>query len=101
MAPTVRYQRKPIPNFPPLRRGDIFVPRGVSGNSKPTLGKLMQRHPDLFPKPVDNAVEKLWGYASENARHGREGNAPTREEAMLIVGISVTLVNYLIHKSSE
>lgn len=77
------------------------VARGVSGNSKPTLGKLMQRHPDLFPKPVDNAVEKLWGYASENARHGREGNAPTREEAMLIVGISVTLVNYLIHKSSE
>jgi hypothetical protein len=75
------------------------VARDVSNDPKPTLGKLMQIHPTLFPKPVDNAVEKLWGYASENPRHGREGNDPTREEAMLVVGISATLVNYLIHKT--
>lgn len=75
------------------------VAREVSNDPNATLGKLIQRNPDLFPKPVDNAVEKLWGYASENARHGREGNAPSREEAMLVVGISATLVNYLIHKS--
>ena len=75
------------------------VVRDVTNDPKPTLGKLMQKHHDLFPKPVDDAVEKLWGYASENARHGREGNDPTREEAMLIVGVSATLVNYLIHKA--
>lgn len=77
------------------------VARNVSNDPKPTLGKLMQRHPDLFPKPVDTAVEKLWGYASENARHGKEGNNPTREESMLIVGIAATLVNYLIHRTGE
>lgn len=77
------------------------VVRDVTTDPKPTLGKLMQKHPHLFPKPVDDAVEKLWGYASENARHGREGNDPTREEAMLVVGISATLVNYLIHKIGE
>lgn len=75
------------------------VARDVANDSKPTLGQLIKKCPDLFPKPVDSAVEKLWGYASENARHGREGNDPTREEAMLVVGISATLINYLIHKS--
>ncbi len=74
------------------------VVRDVTSDPKPTLGKLMQKHPGLFPKPIDEAVEKLWGYASENARHGREGNDPTREEAMLIVGVAATLANYLIHK---
>lgn len=75
------------------------VARDATNDPKPTLGKLMQMHPGLFPKAVDSAVEKLWGYASENARHGREGNDPTREEAMLVVGISATLANYLIHKT--
>ena len=74
------------------------VARDAAQDPKPTLGALIKKHPDLFPKPVDNAIEKLWGYASENARHGREGNAPTREEAMLVVGVSATLVNYLMHK---
>ncbi len=77
------------------------VAREVAGDPKPTLGKLIQRHAHLFPVPVDNAVEKLWGYASENARHGREGNAPSREEAILVVGIAATLVNYLIHKTEQ
>lgn len=77
------------------------VARDVAGDPKPTLGKLIQRHSHLFPVPVDNAVEKLWGYASENARHGREGNAPSREEAILVVGIAATLVNYLIHKTEQ
>ena len=74
------------------------VVRDVANDPKPTLGNLMQKHPHLFPKPVNDAVAKLWGYASENARHGREGNAPSREEAMLIVGVAATLTNYLIHK---
>lgn len=75
------------------------VARDVANDPKPTLGSLIKAHPDLIPKPVDTAIEKLWGYASEIARHGREGNEPTREEAMLTVGIAATLVNYLIHKT--
>lgn len=65
---------------------------------KRTLGDLVKRHPDLMPKPLDDAATKLWGYASENARHVREGNEPSREEAMLVVGIAATLANYLVHK---
>lgn len=74
------------------------VVRNVTGKPKLTLGELTKRHKDLFPSPLDVAVEKLWGFASENARHVREGLAPTREEAMLVVGLAATLSNYLIHK---
>jgi len=74
------------------------VARDVAGDPKPVLGKLLQKYPDVLPKPLNEAVEKLWGYASENARHGKEGNAPTREEGMLIVGLVASLTNYLTHK---
>ena len=36
-----------------------------------TFGALAKRL-DL-PRPLDSAAEKLWGYASNNARHGLEG----------------------------
>jgi hypothetical protein len=67
------------------------VARDVAGETNPTLGELLRKHPGLLPKPLDQAVEKLWGYASNNARHAKEGNAPTREEAMLIVGLVAAL----------
>lgn len=74
------------------------VVRDVAGKPKLTLGELTKRHKDLFPPPLDVAVEKLWGFESENARHVREGLEPTREEAMLVVGLAATLANYLVHK---
>ncbi len=73
--------------------------RSATGDPKPTLGQLMKRHQDLFPKPVDEAVEKIWGYASERARHIQKGVEPSREEAMLIVGLAAVLGNYLIKKT--
>jgi hypothetical protein len=65
-----------------------------------TLGALIKRHPGLIPKPLDAAVEKAWGYASERARHIQEGNEPIREEAELIVGIAATVATYLARKTS-
>jgi hypothetical protein len=75
------------------------VARTATGNSRATLGEIISRHPDLVPKPLDAAVEKAWGYASERARHIREGNDPTREEAELIVGIAATVATYLSKKT--
>ncbi len=75
------------------------VARTATGNSRATLGEIISRHPDLVPKPLDTAVEKAWGYASERARHIREGNDPTREEAELIVGIAATVATYLSKKA--
>ena len=57
--------------------------REVTGESKATFGEIIKRNPDLLPKPLDIALAKMWGYASETSRHVREGQAPTRAEAEL------------------
>jgi len=66
--------------------------------SKDTLGALIQRNPDLFPKPLDRAVELIWGFGSNQGRHLIEGNAPAFEEAELIVGLSGVLCRYLTRR---
>jgi hypothetical protein len=72
--------------------------REATGDVRATLGEVLKRHPDLLPKPMDEAVSKLWGYASEMARHLREGQAPDRPEAELLVGIAASLCTYLAEK---
>lgn len=69
--------------------------REVTGDSKATLGEVIKRNPDLFPKPLDSALAKMWGYASETSRHVREGQAPTRAEAELVVGVAASCCSYL------
>lgn len=70
------------------------VARDVVG-SKDTLGQLIQRNPGLFPKPVDQIVEKAWAYSSNFGRHLTEGMPPQFEEAELMVGVSGVLCRYL------
>lgn len=74
------------------------VVRDATGDGKATLGALIQRNPGLLPKPLDGAVEKAWGYASERGRHVREGHAPDFEEAELLVGLAATIATYLTRK---
>ena len=74
------------------------VTREVLGEPKPTLGNLVKKYPYIFPKPVDEAVTKLWGYTSEQARHSRESRNLSRNEAQLVVGISAVLCSYLTSK---
>ncbi len=74
------------------------VTREVCGNSKATLGELMKRYPNTFPKPLDQAVEKLWGYSSESGRHLKEGGLPTFEDVELVVGLCGVLCRYLVRK---
>src|SRR5690348_9408394 len=76
------------------------VARTVSGEASPTLGALLKQHLGLIPKPLDVAVEKAWGYASERARHIREGKEPSRGEAELVVGIAASVATYLARQIS-
>ena len=71
------------------------VARDAAGDSKATLGDILKRYPGLIPKPLDTAVEKAWGYASEMGRHIREGREPERKEVELIVGLAATVAMYL------
>jgi hypothetical protein len=74
------------------------VAREVSGDARSTLGQLVKRHPGLFPTPLDTAVEKAWGYASEVARHVREGGTPTAAEARFVVGFVAVLADSLVNR---
>jgi len=63
-----------------------------------TFGKLLERYPDLFPRPLDKGIEKVWGFASEMGRHLQEGRTPKKEEAELLVGLATTCCMYLARK---
>ena len=76
------------------------VARDICGDPKATLGDLLKRYPDRLklPKPLDEVVTKAWGYASEMARHVREGRTPDHDEADLMVGLAATVATYLSRK---
>ncbi len=74
------------------------VVREVTGNTKATLGKLINDHPDIVPKPLDIVISKLWGYTSNMGRHIEEGNPPNFDEAELAVSVSASLISYLAKK---
>ena len=73
------------------------VARKVTG-SKDTLGALIKDHPDIVPKPIDEVVTKVFGFASEKGRHLKEGIVPSFEEAELIVHLCASLCSYLCKK---
>ncbi len=63
--------------------------------SKDTLGDVLRKNPSLFPKPVDQILDKAWGYTSNFGRHLMEGKPPAFDEAELVVGLSGVLARYL------
>jgi hypothetical protein len=76
------------------------VAKDATGEPKATLGDILSRYNTVIPKPLDQAVHKLWGFASDKARHVREGQVLDRREAQLVVGLAAALANYLIQKAS-
>jgi hypothetical protein len=70
--------------------------REVCGDPRATLGDILKRQTDMIPKPLDESIVKMWGYASETARHIREGRAPSRREAELVVGVAAAACAFLV-----
>lgn len=63
-----------------------------------TLGTIVQRNPQLFPRPLDSVVQQAWGWSSNYGRHLKEGSPPSFEEAEMLVGLSGVLCRYLARK---
>jgi hypothetical protein len=77
------------------------VASDLAGQSSDTLGELLKRHSQqigIIP-PLDQALIKLWGYASERGRHLREGREPSFEEAELVVSVAASASVYLSKKA--
>ena len=62
--------------------------RDVLDDQSPTLGQLVK-------KPLDAAVEKLWGFASDNARHVSEGKEIDDAQAELFVSVACAVCIFL------
>lgn len=73
------------------------VARDVTGKPGKTLGQVV-RELDL-PKPLDGAVEKLWGYASQRGRHVLEGQSIDRTEAALLVSVAGAVCAFLAERN--
>lgn len=74
------------------------VMRDVCGDPKATLGTLLAQHKAVVPPPLDQALDKIWGFASEQGRHIREGREPEVDEVQLAVHVSAAVATYLIRK---
>lgn len=71
------------------------VCRQIAGDEKATLGDLIKKYPDIVPRPLDQAIAKIWGFTSEQGRHLREGEPPEYLEAELVVGVTASIATYL------
>lgn len=74
------------------------VAREIDGSTD-TLGKIIGRL--SFPPPLDAALHKLWGFASEQGRHIQEGREPRFEEAELVVTVASSVSVYLLRAAGR
>lgn len=70
-------------------------------DSKETLGAWIKRNRGVFPPPLADVTEMLWGYASNHGRHLKEAEEASMEEAELILGLCATLGSYLANKGKS
>ncbi len=73
------------------------VAKEITQEPTKTLGKITNKL--NLPKPIDDVVEKIWGFASNQGRHITEGKKPDFAEAELTVHLSGALVSYLCEKN--
>lgn len=60
-----------------------------------TLGAIIQRNRSAFVRPIDDILEKLWGFASNHGRHVQTGGAASEEDAELVLNLCSSLITYL------
>ena len=75
------------------------IARDTTGKRSSTLGNLI---PQLdLPKPFDEALKQLWNFASEGARHAKEGTKLNFSETKLLVSVTCATCTYLIERESR
>lgn len=68
----------------------------ITGTSGATFGDIIKANQSLFPQPMGSALEKMWGYASNHARHQTEHRKPPDiHEAYLLVGTIAAAIIYV------
>jgi hypothetical protein len=60
----------------------------------------LDKTPTLFHPALKKGLDGIYGYASDVARHGKEGAEPAREEAEFIVAVCAAACSLLTRKHS-
>jgi hypothetical protein len=68
--------------------------RAITGDPRAILSEILKKHPDLFPRPLHEALSKVWGSALIEAHHLKEDQQPKRKEAKLLVGLTAMVATY-------
>lgn len=74
------------------------VVRNITGDHQATLGQILKKRKDIIPAPLDTAIIKMWGYASDKARHVQEGASLDYSEAEIVVTQFISIANFLTKK---
>ena len=72
--------------------------RNITGEHNATLGQILKKRKDIILPPLNILVEKAWGYASDKARHVREGVILDYSEAEFVVTQFISVANFLTKK---
>jgi hypothetical protein len=75
--------------------------RDACGDHRATLGQLLAKYPGIVPRPLDQALEKMWGFASEQGRHLNEFREPKREEVVLVVEVAAATISYVAKRLTQ
>lgn len=75
--------------------------REICNDSKRNMGDLIKIYRDRIPKPLDEVMERLFGFASNHGRHLNEGGVPTFKDAELTVHICASLIVYFKNLSES
>jgi hypothetical protein len=73
--------------------------RHASGESSLTFGQIVAKQPGLFPGALKKVAEGIWGFASEEMRHGREGQEVELSWAIQVVGLCAVLAAGLLERA--
>ncbi|MBX3097827.1 MAG: hypothetical protein KF812_13310 [Fimbriimonadaceae bacterium] len=77
------------------------IAKHCTNETKGTFGDILKWHPNLLPEPLKSAAEKFWGFASENARHAKEGRRLDTAEVEMAVGAAAVLSSFLLRRLSS
>lgn len=84
------------------------VARELTGEPRASMEEVLRQHPNLLPRPVENAMIQLWVYSSREALIWGRGDKktwyfadsaePAREDVEMIVALAATMTTYLLRK---
>jgi len=70
----------------------------ITTGKKKGFSEYLQENPGLFHPALKDGLGKIYAYASDVARHGKEGTEPAREDAEFVVATCAAVCTLLTRK---